>query len=663
VLGGLFAWRAARIMGAPTMILAIASATALSAWLTYRLGAGIKRAVPRSTPAVEPPAGILGGSRPPPPPSEMAARSAFSGLRTLRESSHLRDLALLIGLGAISGALFDVALSTEAAAALRDRDELLSFFAGFHLTVGLLSFALQTTVASKSLERFGLAGTVGILPGVVLTSALSLAVAPRLWVAAIVRGSEAVLRNSLFRSGYELLYTPVPLDQKRSVKTLIDVGFDRIGTAVGSGLAMLALAFAPHASLPTLIGAGAAAAGVTLLLTPRLDRSYVAALAESLRSGSVSLDPTSVVDATTRRTLSGTIDALSRDKILAEIAALRKAASARVDAERSDAEVARDRPSHGGAASAISQTDVSRFLGGASVRALAEGPRSARSSLRMSGEGGASDPLLAAIADLRSGDLDPMRRVLARELDPALISHVVPLLAREKPVRDDAIRALRKVAARVTGQLVDALLDPAMSFAVRRRIPRVLQACVTQRAADGLMLGLADGRFEVRYQCGIALSRIVQQGAPVALRHEDVMAAALREINADRQLLEAAPSVTDSREPSEAPAAERLIVERTNRSLEHIFRVLSLSLDREPLEIAYRAHRADDPHLRGTALEYLENVLPEPIRVALWPYLDARPRPATAPRPAQQALAELLRSSAALPPAPLSVRSKKERRT
>ena len=46
-------------------------------------------------------------------------------------------------------------------------------------------------------------------------------------------------------------------------------------------------------------------------------------------------------------------------------------------------------------------------------------------------------------------------------------------------------------------------------FAVRRRIPRVMAVCTSQRAADSLVLGLADIRFEVRFQCGRALAAIV----------------------------------------------------------------------------------------------------------------------------------------------------------
>ncbi|WP_437722390.1 hypothetical protein [Sorangium sp. So ce861] len=689
VIGGVFAWRAGHLMDAPTMLLALAGLSGLAALATYLLGASLPGATPAGAEGhAEHHAGAAAAGTAAAAASGASTAASPSGLRALRESPHLRDLALLVGLGAVSGALFDVALSAEAAAAMRDRNELLSFFALFHLSVSLLSFLVQSLAATFSLDRLGLAATIGILPAAVLTSSLSIVVAPRLWSASIVRATEAVLRNSLFRSGYELLYTPLPPDQKRSIKTLIDVGFDRIGTAAGSGLAMVLLALAPGGSLPLLIGLGTAAAGVTLLFTPRLHRGYVAALEGSLRSGAVSLDPANVVDATTRRTLSGTVDALSRDKVLAELAALRRGTAARPDAGRAPGDG--ERISLAGppisarppvSAHAPGDGPRGRLPPEGGERTIAEGPLSARSaSAALS-----SDPVLAAVADLRSGEPERVRRALAREPDPALVPHLLPLLERDGLI-SDAIRALRAVAPRATGQLLDALLDPAVSLAVRRRIPRVLQACPTQRAADGLMLGLADERFEVRYQCGVALARLLQQRAPIQLRRDDVIAAATREIAIDRRVWDAQPP--NASPPGEAPLSARLLVERTSRSLEHVFRVLSLCLEREPLEIAYRALHADDAHLRGTALEYLENVLPAPIRESLWPYLGARPaapaEPLTAAEPRagepgaaapvageprvarlpEQALDELRRSAAKWPRTSISAaRRRREPRT
>jgi hypothetical protein len=61
---------------------------------------------------------------------------------------------------------------------------------------------------------------------------------------------------------------------------------------------------------------------------------------------------------------------------------------------------------------------------------------------------------------------------------------------------------------------------------------------------------------------------------------------------------------------------------RRDPNLEHVFRLLGLILEREPLEIAFRGLHTDDRQLRGTALEYLESVLPPPIWTRLAPFLE-----------------------------------------
>jgi ATP:ADP antiporter, AAA family len=204
-------------------------------------------------------------------------------------------------------------------------------------------------------------------------------------------------------------------------------------------------------------------------------------------------------------------------------------------------------------------------------------------------------------------------------------------------------RSLRRTGPRATGQLLDALLDPRQEVAVRRRVARVLRGSPTQRAADGLLLGLADPRFEVRRECALTLARITQREPTLRVRRADVFAAVVRELEKGTEAwaMEAeaaaeAEALGDEAESPQTPA---------ERGLAHVFTLLSTALEREPVQTAYWALLGDDAALRGTALEYLENVLPDDVARALWPHLGVR-APAVRPsRPSQQVAQELLRSS------------------
>jgi len=67
----------------------------------------------------------------------------------------------------------------------------------------------------------------------------------RLLSAVLCRGSHDVLSNSLFRSAYELLYTPVPDADKRAAKQVVDVAFDKLGALLGGAVTLAAVQLAP----------------------------------------------------------------------------------------------------------------------------------------------------------------------------------------------------------------------------------------------------------------------------------------------------------------------------------------------------------------------------------------------------------------------------------
>jgi ATP/ADP translocase len=564
--GGLLAWSAAGILPVPSMLAVMATFNVICLIALGRLGGA--------------------------PSSARSDKSGpLSGLRLLREVPYLRDLAVFVALGAATEAILDYILNARAAAAFAPGQPLLSFFALFHTGVGLLALIAQTTLSRPSLLGLGLAGTVALRPAAVALTALLGLVDPRLWTALVTRGAHGVLQNSLFRSGYELLFTPVAERRKRPTKTIVDVGFDRLGTVVG-GLVTLTVVYllGGSGSTRTLFALAAVGSVAAVAISRRLHRGYVFALEESLRSGVVRLEMAEVRDSTTLVTLARTGRGLDREALLREAAAIRGA-----------------RPA-----------DPSAAPG--------------------------ADPVMLAVAELRSGQPDAVRNALRRPeaADPALVGHLIPLLSSNS-VFLEVVRALRRTGPRATGQLLDALLDPRQDVAVRRRVARVLRGSPTQRAADGLLVGLADPRFEVRRECALTLARITQREPSLRVRRADVFAAVVRELEKGTEAwaMEAeaaaeAEALGDEAENPQTPA---------ERGLAHVFTLLSTALEREPVQTAYWALLGDDAALRGTAMEYLENVLPDDVARALWPHLGVRAPAIRSTRPSQQVAQELLRSS------------------
>ncbi|MDP9000052.1 MAG: hypothetical protein M3O46_08075 [Myxococcota bacterium] len=581
VLGGLAAWRAALVISLPTavLLLAVVNAGCVLGVLVVRQRTEAPPVTRLTTTEVH------------------AGTTASSTFDVLRKTPFLRGLALLVALGAAISSLLDYIFSVEATIAFGKGPPLLAFFSLFWLAVSVLSFLLQLTLGRIAMEKLGVVTNVAILPGIIILGGAAGIAVPGLTSSALLRAAEAVQRNTIFRSAYELLYTPLPEEKKRSTKAVIDVGFDRLGTLLGSGVALIVLRVLPlHGQLPFCLGIVIFLGLATLPITRVLHTGYVGALEKGLREGAKKLDQPLLDD---HRPSIASEEGQVRDELIERVEALRPEKSSKPDR-------------------------------------VAEALRS-------------PEPLLSRARDLLSSNDKRTQSALEGWTDASIpLASFAVLFLAHKTLHREAQNALRTIALRVTGQLVDALLDPEMDFVVRRRIPRVLASCPTQRAVDGLVLGISDERFEVRYECGRALLKLTEANSEVVISREKVFEAILRE--AEKWSPDAATAGEfdeDVGGESLAYVSDFLAKDRLNRSVEHVFTILSVLLEREPLRMAFRALHQEDQRHRGTALEYLQTVLPSELRAAVWPMLGEQ-GPLPEPRPTQQILDDLARATGIL---------------
>jgi hypothetical protein len=233
------------------------------------------------------------------------------------------------------------------------------------------------------------------------------------------------------------------------------------------------------------------------------------------------------------------------------------------------------------------------------------------------------DQVSLRIAELRSQDPGRIKRALATALTPELAALVIELVARDDVGRE-AIGALRAIAPRCTGMVVDALLDPTREMIVRRRLPEVLFAGEPALAAWGLWRGLVEPSFELRYRCGAVLSRLASSGRLAPVTSETAFEAVRRELVTDPIAWKNQRVADDQLIASAHDGGQRdeAMVSHAGSALEHVFTVLGLALPAEPLRIALHAVQTDDSALRETALEYLESILPTDVRIQLWPLLE-----------------------------------------
>jgi hypothetical protein len=573
--GALIAERVAAVLGITAMLPVLAALNFICAWQIRGLAA---MAGPSTRSALE-------------NASDLVAESPRSGLRVLASAPYLRNLAALVLLGTIGATLADYLFKVQAVQTLGNGDALLRFFALYYAATSLLAFVVQTSSSSVALEKLGLATTTSTPSLALGVGSLGAMVFPGLEGVLVARASESVFRGSLFRTGYEIFFTPIPSSEKRAAKSIIDVGFDRLGDAIGGGAIRLLILLPPARHYVAILLAAAACSAAALIVARRLNRGYLHTLERSLLNRAVELDLSDVEDITTRTAVLRTL----RQPIAAPTGTIRTSGS-----------------------------QMTSIAAGLPV----------------------ADPEVQEILALRSRQRDRVLSVLRNEegLPASLIPHVIPLLAWD-PVSEDAVRALRKVAEEHVGTLIDALIDPNQPFAVRRRLARVFSVCVSQRAVDGLMLGLEDLRFEVRFQCGRSLGAIFEKNPQVRIDRERVFAVVRREVAVGRPVWEGHRLLDKVDDEQQRSFVDEFLRDRAGQNLAHVFTLLSLVLPAAPLQIAYRGLHTDDVALRGTALEYLEGVLPADIRERLWPFLGDRDRAPRESRPRDEILADLLRSN------------------
>ncbi|HKA25217.1 MAG TPA: hypothetical protein VKF80_09565, partial [Candidatus Eisenbacteria bacterium] len=524
-------------------------------------------------------------------PEKSEFASAPTGFSAIHHSPYLRDLALLAFVVTACQALLEYVFRVKAQAAFPAKADLQHVIAIGHTVTSVGIFALQALFPARVLERLGVGRSVLALPLTAAAGAGVALVAPTLPMTASAWAAEGVVHGSLFRSGYELLYAPLAPAEKRAAKGVIDVGFARLGDMAAGGLAWLAHLGMAERFVPPLLGFAFGFAGLSYWVGTRLRRGHVRALERSLVERAAENDIALNEDALTRTTVFDTMR-LRREAVLAE-----------TDASESGAGAPPSEPASAGDIPALS-------------------PSERAAALR------AKEPVPARLA-LQSPE----------PLSADLVALTIPLLA-DPELASDALVALRRVSARSIGLLTDALLDPDEDATVRRRLPRVMSAEPTERAVDALFRGLADRRFEVRYQCGLALSRIHVKAPDVMIPETRVLDAVTREVESDRSIWESRLAL-DADPEGQTSAVDKAVRERFNQSLEHVFTLLSLILPRSNLHLAYQGLHVSDPVLRGTALEYLDAVLPPALRKTLWPFLtDEEPRKGPS-RSKEEILAEL----------------------
>ncbi len=177
-------------------------------------------------------------------PSKPEEARASSIGELLADSTYLKTIAVLILVSVIVSTMIDFQFKTAAKQAYPSTRALAGFFSSYYGWLSVATFFIQFVLTGKTLSTFGLFPSLYLTPGALLTGSLAIMIWPSLLAAALTRMADATLRNSIHRSGMEIIYMAVPASVIKTVKGFLDVVVERVGDA-SAGFIILLFSLSP----------------------------------------------------------------------------------------------------------------------------------------------------------------------------------------------------------------------------------------------------------------------------------------------------------------------------------------------------------------------------------------------------------------------------------
>ena len=165
----------------------------------------------------------------------VSAPRALETARAILATPYLRLIAAVVCLTAIVTQWTGLQLSLVTSQHFNnDATALTRFNGSFTLALSTVSFVVQLFATSQALRRFGLAVTILALPLTLGFGSALIVLIPALWPVLITNAFDQAFRFSVDRPTYELLYLPLPPQERLSFKNAIDIIGTRVADAVGA---------------------------------------------------------------------------------------------------------------------------------------------------------------------------------------------------------------------------------------------------------------------------------------------------------------------------------------------------------------------------------------------------------------------------------------------
>ncbi len=179
--------------------------------------------------------------------------------------------------------------------------------------------------------------------------------------------------------------------------------------------------------------------------------------------------------------------------------------------------------------------------------------------------------------------------------------------------------------------------DPDTERVLRREILKILALIDSQSAADALFLLLDESFPAMQFQILKALNKIRRDFPHLRIKEKLVTPQIFKEMEFFEELLtirrecrswqgSVSADSTHQTETEDFREARNLLLralwEKSEQSLERLFRLLGLKFSQGDMFNAYRSIICKNEHIRASALEFLDNLLPDSLEKKLLPLIE-----------------------------------------
>jgi AAA family ATP:ADP antiporter len=233
--------------------------------------------------------GAVGAALAPAATPSLSAMALPSGAAAGRREPLALTIALMVGLSAALSVVVDYVFKARAVGVI-PHEGLGSFFARYYLVINVATLALQLFLAGPLVARLGVLGVSLFSPTLLAIGALgaTLSGAPLL-TSVTLRGLDGVLRNSVQRVAFELLWAPIERRQKAEAKALVD-GVVARGAQALAAVGLGVLTTMQVVRLPTLTLIAAVLALLWLGASMRVQKPYLELFRKALGRGDLDGD-------------------------------------------------------------------------------------------------------------------------------------------------------------------------------------------------------------------------------------------------------------------------------------------------------------------------------------------------------------------------------------